>query len=367
MHRNALIYKRKFFWALAKNRLSGPSKFRALHFKREFRRSMIYSISATIGIDRSIFDFHRDKQPFVYRGKIPSAPCMTRRSWSSIPHGRNDLDIRLRRDASIIVSLDPIDIHSFNRPYRGGWAQRATLHGGTPTRRLQRRAGLTTRTEWPARITDTILPKNCSRSLAAAGQLGPASPQYHQVFDDFFACVEPSIETYAGQTLIASATAAHVHLPLVLGAFVVGHDLIPLRAAVSLPHAPPSQCHQAVTHFTGEERFVGQRRWRGKLCLGRNPRAFLKQKAPPGDGAKGCIVGPGITAPPAHTRRRARPNWGRPPNLLIPGSRPDRSVSLGSFLEVGMAQIWVRGQRKLKSESPQPACRQPGANTPSRT
>jgi hypothetical protein len=52
---NALDFQRKFFLRTTKNRLADPSENCALDFKREFRRSAICSMSATIGIDRSIF------------------------------------------------------------------------------------------------------------------------------------------------------------------------------------------------------------------------------------------------------------------------------------------------------------------------
>jgi len=52
---NALIYQRKFFGPTAKNRPAGPSKIRALEFKREFRRFEFSPVSATIDNDRSIF------------------------------------------------------------------------------------------------------------------------------------------------------------------------------------------------------------------------------------------------------------------------------------------------------------------------
>jgi hypothetical protein len=39
-----------------KNRLPDPSEIFALEFKGEFRRFKISSVSATIGIDLSIFD-----------------------------------------------------------------------------------------------------------------------------------------------------------------------------------------------------------------------------------------------------------------------------------------------------------------------
>jgi hypothetical protein len=42
-----------------KNRLADPSEIYALDFKHEFRRSAIGSVSATIGVDRSIFDIRR--------------------------------------------------------------------------------------------------------------------------------------------------------------------------------------------------------------------------------------------------------------------------------------------------------------------
>jgi hypothetical protein len=52
---NALIFQRKFFPRTMKNRLPSPSEIRAYDFKRQFRRFEICSVSATIGIDRSIF------------------------------------------------------------------------------------------------------------------------------------------------------------------------------------------------------------------------------------------------------------------------------------------------------------------------
>jgi hypothetical protein len=45
----------QFFSPATKNRFLDPSQRSALDFKREFRRSAICSVSATIGIDRSIF------------------------------------------------------------------------------------------------------------------------------------------------------------------------------------------------------------------------------------------------------------------------------------------------------------------------
>jgi hypothetical protein len=52
---NALIYQRKFFPRVSKDRLPDPSKICALDSKQEFQRSAICSVSVTIGIDRSIF------------------------------------------------------------------------------------------------------------------------------------------------------------------------------------------------------------------------------------------------------------------------------------------------------------------------
>lgn len=37
-HANALIFQRKFFLRISKNRIPDPSKIRALDFKRKFRR-----------------------------------------------------------------------------------------------------------------------------------------------------------------------------------------------------------------------------------------------------------------------------------------------------------------------------------------
>jgi hypothetical protein len=56
-HGNALIFQRKFFLRTAKNRLTDPSEIFALDFKHEFRRSAICSVSATIGINRSISEY----------------------------------------------------------------------------------------------------------------------------------------------------------------------------------------------------------------------------------------------------------------------------------------------------------------------
>jgi hypothetical protein len=54
--RNALNSVHKFFLPTMKNRLPDPSEICALEFKGEFRRFKICSVSATIGIDWSIFD-----------------------------------------------------------------------------------------------------------------------------------------------------------------------------------------------------------------------------------------------------------------------------------------------------------------------
>jgi hypothetical protein len=63
---NALDFQRKFFLPPTQNRLAVPSKICAPDFKRGFRRFAISSVSATIGIDRSIFDRHCNY--------LPSAP-----------------------------------------------------------------------------------------------------------------------------------------------------------------------------------------------------------------------------------------------------------------------------------------------------
>jgi hypothetical protein len=52
---SALIFQRKFSLRIVKNRLGDPSKIRALDFKQEFRRSVIWMTAATICVDRSIF------------------------------------------------------------------------------------------------------------------------------------------------------------------------------------------------------------------------------------------------------------------------------------------------------------------------
>ena len=58
---NALIYQRNFFLHTMKNRPPDPSKIWALDFKSGFRRSAIFSVPATIDINRSIFRDDHDK------------------------------------------------------------------------------------------------------------------------------------------------------------------------------------------------------------------------------------------------------------------------------------------------------------------
>jgi len=56
----ALIFQCKFFLCTRENHLPDPSKICALEFKSEFRRFGIYSVSATIGINRSnLLNLHR--------------------------------------------------------------------------------------------------------------------------------------------------------------------------------------------------------------------------------------------------------------------------------------------------------------------
>jgi hypothetical protein len=50
-----LVFQRKFFLRTMKNRLPDPSEICALDFKGQFPRSAISSVSATIGINWSIF------------------------------------------------------------------------------------------------------------------------------------------------------------------------------------------------------------------------------------------------------------------------------------------------------------------------
>jgi len=51
-----LNWRRKFSPPAAKNRLTDPSEIRAFDFKGKLRRFKTPSVSATIGIDWSIFD-----------------------------------------------------------------------------------------------------------------------------------------------------------------------------------------------------------------------------------------------------------------------------------------------------------------------
>lgn len=52
---NRQLYQRKTSRPSAKTRFSDPSEIRAFDFKGEFRRSAIYPVSTTIGINRPIF------------------------------------------------------------------------------------------------------------------------------------------------------------------------------------------------------------------------------------------------------------------------------------------------------------------------
>jgi hypothetical protein len=72
-HGNALILRRKFFLRMKKNRLTDPSKIRALEFKREFRRFRICSVSGAIGIDRSILADSAKMTGWTGSRKKPSA------------------------------------------------------------------------------------------------------------------------------------------------------------------------------------------------------------------------------------------------------------------------------------------------------
>jgi hypothetical protein len=56
-----------------KNRLSDPSEICALEYKGEFRRLGICSVSATIGIDRSIFKVCGESGVIGSAEKRPSA------------------------------------------------------------------------------------------------------------------------------------------------------------------------------------------------------------------------------------------------------------------------------------------------------
>jgi hypothetical protein len=56
MHGNALISQRNFFLRMSKNRLPDPSEIYASDFAREFPRFENSLVSATIGINWSIFD-----------------------------------------------------------------------------------------------------------------------------------------------------------------------------------------------------------------------------------------------------------------------------------------------------------------------
>jgi hypothetical protein len=73
-----------------KNRLADPSEICALEFKGEFRRFKICSISATIGIDWSIFDIRAvlsrlapsAKRTVTARKSLNDTPALLARSSS---------------------------------------------------------------------------------------------------------------------------------------------------------------------------------------------------------------------------------------------------------------------------------------------
>jgi hypothetical protein len=76
-----LIWQCKFFLRTTKNRLANPSENCALDFKREFRRSATWSVSATIGIVWSILEIFRESgvtslgpEKTVSDGEVRSRP-----------------------------------------------------------------------------------------------------------------------------------------------------------------------------------------------------------------------------------------------------------------------------------------------------
>jgi hypothetical protein len=68
-HGKALIERRKSFMRGTKNRPADPSEICALDFKQEFARFPISSVSATIGIDRSIFAISGPPTPHWLAGE----------------------------------------------------------------------------------------------------------------------------------------------------------------------------------------------------------------------------------------------------------------------------------------------------------
>ena len=66
---NPLIQQSKCFPRTLKNRLRDPSEIHAFDFKGKFQQSAIWSVSATIGIDRLIFHIRRNKPLFAWRRK----------------------------------------------------------------------------------------------------------------------------------------------------------------------------------------------------------------------------------------------------------------------------------------------------------
>jgi hypothetical protein len=70
---NAFIQQREFFPRTTKNLLGDPSEICALDFAEQFPRFRICSISATIGIDRSIFQISGKSGVTGLSQKRPSA------------------------------------------------------------------------------------------------------------------------------------------------------------------------------------------------------------------------------------------------------------------------------------------------------
>jgi len=63
---NALIFQRKFFLRIVKNRIGDPSEIRALDFKEEIPRFAICSASATIDVDWTIFGNRRSSRAYTH-------------------------------------------------------------------------------------------------------------------------------------------------------------------------------------------------------------------------------------------------------------------------------------------------------------
>jgi Ankyrin repeats (3 copies) len=97
----------QIFRRTIKHRLLDTSEIRALDFKGEFRRSAICSVSATIGINRSIFEIPCENSVIGLAEKRPSAftPTIASGTWTS--HSKSGRGVCARTQCHHPMDLRP--------------------------------------------------------------------------------------------------------------------------------------------------------------------------------------------------------------------------------------------------------------------